>query len=404
MRAPENFFANLNQSLKTHECAFPCLVVDLDALDHNISLIKASQTRGFDVRLVAKSLPCPSLIDYITKATGITRIMSFHLPFLCQLIENFPEMDFLLGKPMPTSALKRFNAWRKADAPQNFVPQDQLHWLIDSQNRLDQYAGFAEQSREPLSICLEIDIGLHRGGFSPNKAFENAIKQIQSHPYLKLSGLMGYEAHLAKIPEAFGIKQHFRQRSRRIYQQCRSIISGQGMEPEGLILNSGGSQTFTEFESQETENELAIGSALLKPSDFDLNSLKNFQPACWIATPVLKEQSSQLPGASTISALLKATGIIGNHAGFIYGGNWQAQPVYPQSMQRMRPFGFSSNQECYTFKQGDYPKVDDFVFFRPKQSEALLLQFGNIAAYRSGQIKNWWPVLGYPQSLYSVQP
>ena len=36
--------------------------------------------------------------------------------------------------------------------------------------------------------------------------------------------------------------------------------------------------------------------------------------------------------------------------------------------------------------------VDDFVFFRPHQSEAVFLQFGDIAVYEDGQIVDTWPV------------
>jgi D-serine deaminase-like pyridoxal phosphate-dependent protein len=35
---------------------------------------------------------------------------------------------------------------------------------------------------------------------------------------------------------------------------------------------------------------------------------------------------------------------------------------------------------------------DEFVFLRPHQSEALFLQFGDIAVYEDGAITEFWPV------------
>ena len=34
--------------------------------------------------------------------------------------------------------------------------------------------------------------------------------------------------------------------------------------------------------------------------------------------------------------------------------------------------------------------VDDFIFFRPHQSEAVFLQFGDIAVYDGVDICDWW--------------
>ena len=36
---------------------------------------------------------------------------------------------------------------------------------------------------------------------------------------------------------------------------------------------------------------------------------------------------------------------------------------------------------------------DDYVFFRPRQSEAVLLEFGDLLAIRSNGTETLWPVL-----------
>src|SRR5690606_41796874 len=54
------------------------------------------------------------------------------------------------------------------------------------------------------SDLLEIDVGLHRGGFQPGEAFIAALEKISRSPWLSLSGLMGYEAHIGKIPALLG--------------------------------------------------------------------------------------------------------------------------------------------------------------------------------------------------------
>lgn len=36
-------------------------------------------------------------------------------------------------------------------------------------------------------------------------------------------------------------------------------------------------------------------------------------------------------------------------------------------------------------------KPDDYVFFRPTQSEPVLLQFGDLEVYEDGRIVDHWP-------------
>ena len=35
---------------------------------------------------------------------------------------------------------------------------------------------------------------------------------------------------------------------------------------------------------------------------------------------------------------------------------------------------------------------EDYMFFRPSQSEAVFLQFGEVAIYDEGKIVDWWSV------------
>lgn len=37
-------------------------------------------------------------------------------------------------------------------------------------------------------------------------------------------------------------------------------------------------------------------------------------------------------------------------------------------------------------------RVDDFVFLRPRQSEAVFLQFGDLLTLRDGRLDGCWPV------------
>jgi D-serine deaminase-like pyridoxal phosphate-dependent protein len=160
-----------------------------------------------------------------------------------------------------------------------------------------------------------------------------------------------------------------------------------------LVFNSGGSTTYPLYEKIGLINEIATASALVKPTDFDVFTLDHHVPAAFIAAPVLKViKDPELPMAKSLSKLMHRVGLLPRKACFIYGGNWLAQPCYPADSKRANILGHSSNQEMYELKASDQINVDDFMYFRPTQSEAVFLQFGEVAVYDDGKIVDWWPV------------
>jgi len=77
---------------------------------------------------------------------------------------------------------------------------------------------------------------------------------------------------------------------------------------------------------------------------------------------------------------------------YTFGGNWMAKPVWPDGLVANDKYGRSSNQQMLTGPASLTIRADEFVFFRPTQSEAVFLQFGDIAVIDNGQVVDRWPV------------
>lgn len=402
--ATKSSYKPLSEHLTNAGICQPTLVIDQAALDHNISQLKQSLSKGFTHRIVVKSLPCMQLIDYISKQTQdqTQRFMCFHGPFIQQIATQYPQSDILLGKPLPATAFEGLVIWFKQQSNGKSAPRlSQVQWLIDSYARLEQYQAIAKRHKVSLRINLEIDVGLHRGGFTLNDSFDMAISLIEKSNHLRFAGLMGYEAHAAKIPSFLGGLSGALEDSWRSYERFKAKL--EHLSVTGSCFNSGGSTTFTEYTADAPCNELSVGSVLLKPCDFDLPQLKQFKPAAFIATPLLKRiENIALPGPSALSSLLRKAKQLPVSSGYVYGGNWLAEPCYPENAKLVSVFGRSSNQELYGFNDGCDIKADDLMLFRPNQSEAVLLQFGDIALLNNEQIDAWWPTLQTDQNLASL--
>lgn len=391
------YFAGLQHALRRADLMRPTLVIDQARLDANIARLQTHLPAELAYRIVAKSLPSVDLIQYIRQATGTHRLMVFHEPHLHTLSQAMPDSHLLLGKPMPAGAARSFFRHVRPGA---FRPETQIEWLVDSPQRIQDYAELAASDAlngaGPMRLNLELDVGLHRGGFRSTRAVAEALHAIQRNPALHFAGFMGYEAHASKIPDLLGGPQAALDQAMAFYADCVEVareVLGQDFKPASLTLNAGGSSTYQLYDKTAPCNELAMGSGLLKPSDFDTATLNDHIPAAFIATPVLKRlPGTRLPSLESLSGLFEAWDPNTAQTFFIYGGHWLADPVSPPGLQPNAIWGHSTNQDMLNGSDAVELDVGDHLFLRPHQSEAVLLQFGDLAVYDQGEIIATWPV------------
>mgnify|MGYP000356717028 CR=1 FL=1 len=387
------YFDSAARALKAVGLARPTLLLDLDRVDANINRLTSSLRDGLALRLVVKSLPCPQLIAHIMDKAQTNRLMVFHQPFLNAMAEQFPEADILLGKPLPVDAAARFYDYLR---PGGFDPAAQLQWLIDTPQRLIEYQALAQGRGLKLRINVEIDVGLHRGGLKDPADLDNILSMIDRDPNLSFGGLMGYDAHVAKLPTFLGWQaREFSAVIERYSAMLETARRHDPMRPaQDLTLNAGGSPTFHLHNEIALANEVSVGSALVKPSDFDLGSLDAFEPAAFIATPVIKASgATEIPGIPYLGDMMAWYDKNRAQSFFIYGGHWMANPVSPPGLKLNSLYGQSSNQELLNGPKSVTLKPNDFVFLRPTQSEAVMLQFGDLAVMRQSTNTAHWNVL-----------
>jgi D-serine deaminase-like pyridoxal phosphate-dependent protein len=395
--AHDAYFRALQAALAGAGLMRPTLVIDRARLDQNLVQLKTRLPQPFAYRIVAKSLPSLALIDHVRRATGTDRLMVFHQPFINLIAERMPDAKLLLGKPMPVGAAQRFFVHHRNTA---FDASAQIEWLVDTPARIAEYAQLGRtrvnEGLGPLRVNFEIDVGLHRGGFRDAQAVAEALRAVQAEPALQFSGLMGYEAHASKMPGVLGGPRAALDKAMRRYADALAAVRetlGTQFDASALTLNAGGSSTYAMYEGSEPCNELAMGSALVMPTDFDVPSLADHRPASYIATPVLKAlERTEVAGIESLSGLLRAWDPNTARAFFLYGGYWLADPVSPPGLQRNAIWGHSTNQDLYNGSVDVELAVGDHVFLRPHQSEFVFLQFGDIAVYDDGRIVDAWPV------------
>lgn len=390
----EGYFAALNEELKKNGPMCPCMVIDLDRMDRNIELVTQSLRQGGKhYRIVEKSLPSQALIDYVAKRSGTKRLMSFHQPFLNTDARIFPDFDILMGKPLPVRSAELFYAQHKGP----FDASRQLQWLIDTPERLQQYLALATGLGTRMRINVEIDVGLHRGGVADNATLGRMLDMIAANPrQLEFAGFMGYDAHVGfGVPKALGTPQELLAKAMAIYQGFADHVRGQypALWKDDLTLNTGGSPSYKLHEAEKLSTEVSTGTALLKPTHYDIETLAEHVPAAFIATPVVKATGPvEIPALDGKSKVFSWWDVNQRQTYYIYGGWWLGEYESPRGLQFNGILGHSANQENVNGSPATGLKVDDQVFLRPAIAEGVLLQFGDLVTLRGGKVQDHWPV------------
>ncbi len=385
--------AGLSTALRRQGMGWPGFIIDKTALSVNLERV-LPRARAERLRLVLKSLPCPSLVDHLMHQADTTKLMVFHMPNLLAAARRWPNADLMLGKPLPAAAVDAFYRHFRADS--GFDPTRQLHWLVDDAARVRSLAELAKAHGVRMSVVIELDVGMHRGGATDAKALIDVLAAL-GHvvPFLRLAGFMGYDAQAGRAPFWVGRKRAVKAANRR-YREFLGLVQREApaLWPQQPLINGSGSPTCTDHDEGSPLNELAIGSVLVKPAEFDLPQLSAFQPACWIAAPLIKRMAGvRLPFLEALAPLSWRDTV------FAYGGRWAARPEWPQGLRPSRLYGPSFNQQFFTVPRQSPVQVDDFIFFRPLQSEQLMRQFGMVTMVEQGQIVERWPVLDSFQNL-----
>jgi D-serine deaminase-like pyridoxal phosphate-dependent protein len=376
------YFAGLQAALERAGVARPVLVIDRTRLEANIAAVLATlaPTR-LALRVVTKSLPAPGLLDTVLTGTGADRLMVFNGLMLDEMIAFRPGADVLLGRPLPAAQVAEF-VRRRRDHP---APAAHPQWLADSAVRIAQYAEIARSTGALMRINLEIDVGLHRGGFADLAALAQALDLTAAEPLLKITGLMGYDAHVPGAPSPSAEAERAIAR----FGAAAALLKQRLDDRSGLTLNTAGSPTYALHLADTYANEVSIGSAFVKPVHFDLPALTALKPAAFIAQPVLKIMDPALyPGRETLTAALNALDPNSRRGVFLYGGYGDARPVSPRGLRFSALYG---GRAMLAGSAKVELAQDDFVFMRPTESEGVLLQFGDIAVYDGQEIAAWWP-------------
>ncbi|WP_201386028.1 amino acid deaminase/aldolase [Ktedonobacter sp. SOSP1-85] len=365
----------------------PFAFVDLDLLQQNVERI-ATQAEGKHIRLASKSIRSTAILRRILEANSCFQgIMCFTTREAAFLAEQGFD-DLLLGYPTwneeDLAEIARVNAQGKRAV-----------LMVDSLEQIAQAERVAQQFAVRLPLCLDIDMslplpGLHFGVWrSPLRTIADVrplVEHIQGSEHVLLDGIMGYEAQIAGVGDAFAgqrakntLVRLLKRRSLPDIARRRAEIVRYIQEEAGLplrVVNGGGTGSIHTTRTEAAVTEITVGSGFYSPTLFDNYQAFRYQPALGYAIEIVRRPQPQIytcqGGGYTASGAV--------------GLDKQPQPYLPKGARLDPMEGAGEVQTPVHYKGALALHPGDPIFMRHAKAGEVCERFTHLLLVQSGTI------------------
>ncbi len=277
--------------------ATPALVLDLDALEHNISALAAHFSRSqAGWRPHAKTHKCAEIArrQLDAGATGIC-------------VAKLGEADALIregiGRILITSPIVTADKLERVLALNDAA--EELILVVDNTTVVDRLASLAAGRSRPMKVLIDLGIGLNRTGVSSIPDAVTLAREIVRRPSLVLAGLQCYAGEIQHIAEcaerereAAGVAAHV--------DETRRAIAPVAGSPG--IVTGGGTGTFDHDSGCGVYTDVQVGSAIFMDVEYNAVMRRDgtpgpFRTSLFVQSTVI---SANVAGAATIDAGIKA--------------------------------------------------------------------------------------------------
>ena len=257
--------------------------------------------------------------------------------------------------------------------------------MVDSVEHLDLIPGRAR-------VCIELDVSWWTAGDrvkvgakrSPIRTPEQAAtlaREVVARPGLELTGVMGYEAHIAgvgdrplgKRVQGRVIEAMQRWSASEIAERRAEVVAAVSAVAPLELVNGGGTGSLHLTSREDSVTELTAGSGFYAPTLFDRYSGFRLTPAAAFALPVVRRPSEMV-------ATLLGGGYIASGA-----PGWDREPS-PWLPEGLKLDGQEGAGEVQTPVASRNLRVGDPVFMRHAKAGELCERFDSLLLVRGGEI------------------
>lgn len=370
----------------------PAALVDLDAVDRNVArVVRTLSGSGKTLRVASKSVRHVGLLRRILEGGGAAfrGLMCFTFEEACFLVDEGFD-DLLVAYPsVAQRALAEVATRVQGGATVRVLADDRAH--------LEAYGRAAREAGTELEVVLEVDVayralsgrvhlGVQRSPVRHPSTLARLVRAALRVDGVRVVGLMGYEAHVAGLPDdnpfsralnpaRRAIKRMAVPRVAALRHEAVRTLRREGIEP--AIVNGGGTGSLRTTLEEPWVTEVTAGSGFLCSHLFDYYAGNVLEPAAFFALEV-----SRIPEPGVVTCL---------GGGYVASGEpgWDRLPTphRPEGLSYLRMEGAGEVQTPLRVPSGaDRIAVGDPIIFRHAKAGELAERFESYLLLRDGEI------------------
>lgn len=368
----------------------PAALVDLDALERNIDRLRAAVAgSGKTLRVASKSVRHVGLLRRIMERGGevFRGLMCFtHEEAAFLSAEGFD--DLLVAYPS-AQGLGGITARVREGAI--------IRVMADHPDHLRAYGRAATDAGVTLDVLLELDVayqpfggrlhlGVLRSSLRSAAALGALAREAAGIEGIRVVGLMGYEAHVAGLPDATPFSKALNPVRRalkklsvpavaEIRRAAVEALRDAGVDP--IVVNGGGTGSVRTTIAEPWVTEVTAGSGFVCSHLFDYYRGNVLEPAGFFALEV-----SRMPQAGIATCL---------GGGYVASGEpgWDRLPLpwLPRGLEYVSMEGAGEVQTPLKVPRGVRLVAGDPVVFRHAKAGELAERFDEYLLLRDGEIE-----------------
>ena len=344
----------------------PALVVDLDALEHNIKTLAADITaRGAQWRPHSKANKTPAIVhmEIAAGAIGVT----------CAKVGEAEVMatngirDILIANQIVGPIKTRRLA--------NLASYSDVIVAVDNPDNVREHNAAACEAGTKPRVVVEVNVGMERCGVLPGKPAVELAKLIESMPNLRFAGLMAWEGHAMSIGDVKGREEEIRSACGRLVETAEACRAA-GLDVQ--VVSAGGTGTYLISAGVEGITEVEAGGGIFGDSVYiDLGA--NVKPALSVMAQVTSRPNSE---RVVIDAGRKS-----------YDPSSRQPTIH--EVERVGDISFSAEHGRFNLATpSDSPRIGDRLMLRSGYSDQICHLHECFIGVRDGHVAAVWPILG----------
>ncbi|MBK9259544.1 MAG: alanine racemase [Polyangiaceae bacterium] len=373
--------------------SLPLAFVDLDAVDENVDTLLAPVRRsGKTLRVATKSIRCVELIRYIVERGGsAVRGLMAYCPAEAKYLVEHGFRDILVAYPTAHPNDARTMAEINRDGARVSIS-------VDATEHLEVLDAAARAAGSVIPVIVDIDVslrplsgrlhvGVRRSPIHDARAVGDFIESLAQFRHLAFAGLLGYEAHIAGVPDQAPLgplggsaKRAVKRMAGETVIALRSSILHE-LEKRGMsvsLFNGGGTGSVSFSVADPSLTEVTAGSGFLDSHLFDHYDGLSLSPGAFFALQVTRK-----PAKSFVTC--HGGGFIASGAA---GSDRLPVPYLPDGLSLLSLEGAGEVQTPLSVPDGVDLPLGHPVIFRHAKSGELAAHFREYLLVRNDRIES----------------